>query len=136
MVMKTIPVPHLGGVDVAYQMPQEDDPRKPTVVLVHSFMTTSDLYQSQYENKELLNTMNLIAIDLLGHGQTRARSETYTYWDMAITNIQVMEGLKIEKYFVLGTSQGGWIAARMALLAPTNVTFPYHIPDSTPLKTI
>jgi pimeloyl-ACP methyl ester carboxylesterase len=40
---------------------------------------------------------------------------------MAIMNIQVMEALEIEKYFVLGTSQGGWISARVALLAPSNV---------------
>jgi len=40
---------------------------------------------------------------------------------MAIVNIQLTEALKIEKYFVLGTGQGGWISARVALLAPNNV---------------
>jgi homoserine acetyltransferase len=33
----------------------------------------------------------------------------------------VMEKLGIEKAFVLGTSQGGWITVRMALLAPEKV---------------
>jgi pimeloyl-ACP methyl ester carboxylesterase len=75
----------------------------------------------QFANRELTKAVKLIAIDLLGHGRTRTKSENYTYWDMAIMNIQLMEALGIEKYFVLGTSQGGWIAARMALLAPNNV---------------
>jgi pimeloyl-ACP methyl ester carboxylesterase len=45
-------------------------------------------------------------------------------------NIQVMGALGIEKAFVLGTSQGGWMAARMALLAPEKVrsTHPRSLP--------
>ena len=62
--------------------------------------------------------MNLISIELLGHGQTRTKSENFTYWDTAIMNLQVMDALGIKKAFVLGTSQGGWITVRMALLAP------------------
>jgi len=62
--------------------------------------------------------MNLLAIELLGHGQTRTNSQTFTYWDTAIMNLQVLAALGISKAFVLGTSQGGWITVRMALLAP------------------
>ena len=36
-------------------------------------------------------------------------------------NLQVMEALGVKKAFVLGTSQGGWITVRMALLAPDKV---------------
>src|SRR5688500_18829978 len=53
-----------------------------------------------------------------GHGQTRASYEQFTYWDSAIANLQVLSALGIPEAFVLGTSQGGWIATRMALLAP------------------
>lgn len=42
---KTIRVPHLGGINAAYQMPQPYDPSKPTLVLVNSFTTSSELYQ-------------------------------------------------------------------------------------------
>lgn len=65
--------------------------------------------------------MNLLAIELLGHGQTRTKLENFTYWDTAIMNLQVMEKLGVKKAFVLGTSQGGWITVRMALLAPERV---------------
>src|SRR5690349_23442152 len=33
----------------------------------------------------------------------------------------VLDALGIDRAFVLGTSQGGWIAVRMALLAPDRV---------------
>ena len=65
--------------------------------------------------------MNLLAIELLGHGKTRTKSENFTYWDTAIMSLQVMEALGVKKAFVLGTSQGGWITARMALLAPDKI---------------
>ena len=38
-------------------------------------------------------------------------------------NCQVLDALKIEKAFVLGTSQGGWVAVRMALLRPEMVSW-------------
>ena len=67
--------------------------------------------------------MNLLAIELLGHGDTRTKAENWTYWDTAIMNCQVLDALKIEKAFVLGTSQGGWITVRMALLRPNLVSY-------------
>lgn len=118
---KTVHVPHLGGIDAGYQMPYPYDVSKPTLVLVNSFTTSSELYQSQYANEELTSRMNLLAIELLGHGRTRTRVESWTYWDTAIMNLQVMEALGVKKAFVLGTSQGGWITVRMALLAPDKV---------------
>ncbi|USW58482.1 Putative epoxide hydrolase, serine aminopeptidase, S33, alpha/Beta hydrolase [Septoria linicola] len=119
---KTVQVPHLGGIEAAYQMPHPYDASKPTLVLVNSFTTSSELYRSQYANKKLTDALNLISIELLGHGQTRTQSENFTYWDTAIMNLQVLDALKITgKIFVLGTSQGGWITVRMALLAPNKI---------------
>jgi hypothetical protein len=96
MSHKTIHVPHLGSIGAAYQMPHEYNPQKLTIVLVHSFMTNSDLYQSQFADKELTAAVNLVAIDLPGHGKTRAISKAYTYWDMAMITIHVMSALKIK----------------------------------------
>lgn len=122
MPIKTVYVPHLGGIYAGYQMPEPYDADKPTLILVNSFTTSSELYQGQYANPELTSRINLLAIELLGHGATRAvKAENFTYWDTAIMNLQVMEALGIPKAFVLGTSQGGWITVRMALLAPDKI---------------
>lgn len=121
---KTVHVDHLGGIEAAYQMPQPYDPSKPTLVLINSFTTSSELYRPQYANKELTAAANLLSIELLGHGQTRTKNpgQNFTYWDTAIMNLQVVEALGIKgEVFVLGTSQGGWVTVRMALLAPDKV---------------
>lgn len=118
---KIVTVPHLGGISASYYMPSSYDSSKPTLVLVNSFTTSADLYTSQYEDQKLLSAMNLLAIELLGHGQTRTKRENWTYWDTAIMNVQVLDILGIEKAFVLGTSQGGWVTVRMALMAPERV---------------
>lgn len=119
---KTVKVPHLFGTEAAYQMPRPYDSSKPTCVLINSFTMTSDLYAAQYKNNRLLDTVNIIAIEPYGHGQTRTNSPTFTYWDTAIMIFQVLDALGITgKFFALGTSQGGWIVARMALLQPHRV---------------
>lgn len=118
---KTIRVPHLGGIDAAYQMAKDYDPTKPTVVLVNAFTTSSELYRRQLDKPELNNAMNLVAIELLGHGQTRTAREHWTYWDTAEMNLQVLDALGIDRAFILGTSQGGWITVQMALLRPEKV---------------
>ena len=117
---KTISISHLEAT-AGYQMPHAYDPSKPTLVLVNSFTTSAELYRGQYENEKLTSAMNLLAIELLGHGQTRTKYQNFTYWDTAIMNLQVMQALGVKKAFILGTSQGGWITARMALLAPDKI---------------
>lgn len=120
--VKSVRIPHLFGTDAAYRMPRPYDPSKPTCILINSFTMTSDLYDAQYRNETLLNAMNLLAIEPLGHGQTRSSSDTFTYWDTAIMNLQVLDALNITgKVFALGTSQGGWIVVRMALLQPHRI---------------
>lgn len=75
---RTISVPHLGGIDAGYQMPKKYDSSKPTLVLVNSFTTNSELYRAQFEDEKLNAAMNLIAIEPLGHGATRTKSQQFT----------------------------------------------------------
>jgi microsomal epoxide hydrolase len=85
---------------------------------------TVSLYHEQFNNDALNDAMNLLAIEPLGHGATSSPSEHFTYWDSAHMALQVMDHFGIQKSFVLGTSQGGWIVTRMALLAPDRVCSP------------
>ncbi|KAJ4139458.1 hypothetical protein NW765_003360 [Fusarium oxysporum] len=79
------------------------------------------LFEAQFSAQELTDKVNLLAIEPLGHGATSSKSEHFTYWDSAIMNLQVMEALGVDKAFALGTSAGGWIVVRMALLAPEKI---------------
>jgi pimeloyl-ACP methyl ester carboxylesterase len=121
--VKTVRVPHLWGTDAGYQMPHPYDPSKPTCVLINSFTMTSNLYTPQFNNSNLTDSMNLIAIEPYGHGATRTKCPTFTYWDTAIMTLQVLDALEITgPIFALGTSQGGWIVVRMALLQPDRIS--------------
>lgn len=121
--MKTLRVPHLGGIQVGYRSSREVlDHSKPTLVLFNPFTTTVDYYLPEFNNEALTSAANLVAIEPLGHGQTfTLKAETFTYWDTAIMALQALDKLSVEKAFAAGTSQGGFIAARMALLAPDRV---------------
>ncbi|KIX98659.1 uncharacterized protein Z520_05960 [Fonsecaea multimorphosa CBS 102226] len=120
---KTLRVSHLGGIQVGYRPSREIlDHSKPTLVLFNPFTTTADYYLPEFENEALLQAANLIALEPLGHGHTfPQKAETYTYWDTAIMTLQALDKLGVEKVFAAGTSQGGFIAARMALLAPERI---------------
>ncbi|MCF6509439.1 alpha/beta hydrolase [Blastococcus sp. MG754426] len=118
---ETIQIPHLGGSTIGHRFGRPYDPSLPTLVMVNSFTTSVELYRPQFADEQLAATANLLAIEPYGHGRTRATYRQYTYWDTAIAGLQVLDALGIPDAFVLGTSQGGWIAARMAMLAPDRI---------------
>jgi pimeloyl-ACP methyl ester carboxylesterase len=120
-VAETRLVPHLGTSTIGYAFGRAYDDSLPTLVMVNSFSTSVELYRPQFADEKLAASANLLAIEPYGHGRTRASYAQFTYWDSAIANLQLLDGLGIGEVFVLGTSQGGWVAARMAMLAPTRV---------------
>ncbi|MFV8836536.1 alpha/beta fold hydrolase [Aquisalimonas sp. APHAB1-3] len=119
--VQTVSIPHLGQSRMGYRFGRAYDPALPTLVMVNSFSTSSELYRPQFADEELSANANLLAIEPFGHGQTRTAYEHFTYWDSALGNLQVLDALGISSAFVLGTSQGGWIAARMAMLEPKRI---------------
>src|SRR2546423_5475618 len=118
---ETITVPHLGTSTIGYRFGKAYDASLPTLVMVNSYTPSGEQYRPRFADETLPAPANLLAIEPYGHGQTRASYEQFTYWDSAIANLQVLDALDIPEAFVLGTSQGGWIAARMAMLAPGTV---------------
>src|SRR4051812_31753878 len=118
---QTITVPHLGTSTIGYKLGKAYDASLPTLVMVNSFTTSVEQYRPQFADEKLTATANLLAIEPYGHGRTPAADQQFTYWAPADPNPQVLDALEIPEAFVLGTSQGGWIAARMAILAPGTV---------------
>ncbi|QUH04010.1 alpha/beta hydrolase [Saccharopolyspora erythraea] len=117
-IEETVEIPHLGGSTVGYTFGRPYDPALPTLVLINSYTTSAELYRAQFADPALGSAANLLALEPYGHGRTRSTYQHFTYWDSAIANLRVLAALGIDEAFVLGTSQGGWVAARMALLAP------------------
>jgi pimeloyl-ACP methyl ester carboxylesterase len=118
---ETIAVPHLGTSTIGYRFGKSYDASLPTLVMVNSFSTSVELYRPQFADEKLTAGANLLALEPYGHGQTRCSYRQFTYWDSAVANLQALGTLGIPEVFVLGTSQGGWVAARMAMLAPHTV---------------
>ncbi|QYJ17163.1 2-succinyl-6-hydroxy-2, 4-cyclohexadiene-1-carboxylate synthase [Rubrobacter xylanophilus DSM 9941] len=121
MDTETVSVPHLGGSRIGHRFGRPYDANLPTLVLINSFSTSVELYVPQFEDETLSEVANLLAIEPYGHGATRTLFEQFTYWDTAIAALQVLDAFDIREAFVLGTSQGGWIAARMAMLQPERI---------------
>ncbi|KAI8962370.1 putative alpha/beta hydrolase [Daldinia sp. FL1419] len=120
-VGQTIKVPHLEA-QVGYAISNNKlDPSKPTWVLINSMCTSVEFYRAQLDSKTLTDAVNLVAIEPLGHGATSCATEHFTYWDTALIALQALEALGVKKAYALGTSQGGWIIVRMALLAPEKI---------------
>jgi len=124
--MQHLRVPHLSGIDVAYYMPKPYDRSKATLVLIHGFSMSSHVFTGHFQSQNLTSEMNLLGIDVIGHGETRVKNETFTYWDTAIMIVQLLDALSINEAFILGTSHGGCIAVRTYLIAPEKVSNSCH----------
>jgi microsomal epoxide hydrolase len=122
----TVSITHLGDITVGYRLSNNAiDPAKPTLVCINSMCMTSALYKPQFDDAALTAAVNILAIEPLGHGSTSFPAKHagvhFTYWDTAVMALEVMTKLGVEKAFALGTSQGGWMVVRMALLAPERI---------------
>ncbi|RAS69973.1 pimeloyl-ACP methyl ester carboxylesterase [Lentzea atacamensis] len=91
----------------------------PAVVLLHSFLMDVTMWAPQVE--AFGRDYRLIPIDERGHGGTPATGP-FDHWDVAGDALAVLDALGIGDAAVVGTSQGGFIAIRMALPAPERIT--------------
>jgi pimeloyl-ACP methyl ester carboxylesterase len=131
---KSVHVPHLGGMSVAYHLAKPFDDSKITLVLINGFTGTATQFREQVDDAKLVEAVNLIVVEPIGHGNTRINSPTYTLWDSATAILQLLSALGIEKFVVLGTSMGGWVAARVALYAPERVSVYFVFLNHTCLR--
>lgn len=91
----------------------------PAVVLLHSFLMDGEMFEPQVA--ALGGSFRMITMDERGHGGTPAE-EPFDYWDVARDVLALLDVLGIERAAVVGTSQGGFIGMRVALLAPERVS--------------
>jgi len=90
----------------------------PALVLLHSFLMDGTMFAPQLQRFGA--QYRCITVDERGHGGTPARPG-FTYWDVAADVLAVLDHLGVDEATIAGTSQGGFVALRVALLAPERV---------------
>src|SRR4051794_5077223 len=91
----------------------------PALVMLHSFLMDRSMFAPQVE--AFAGSYRCITIDGRGHGETMGATP-FDYWDAARDVIAVLDHLSVHTATVAGTSQGGFVALRAALVRPELVT--------------
>ena len=81
------------------------------VVLLHGFLENSSMWS---EVSKQINNKKVIAIDLLGHGDSECLGYIHTMDLMAEAVEAVLKQLKIRRAFFIGHSMGGYVALAFA----------------------
>jgi pimeloyl-ACP methyl ester carboxylesterase len=87
-----------------------------SVVLLHGFLETIEMWNDIIP--QLSETHQVIAIDLLGHGQTGCLGYIHTMEMMADTVFAILKHHNIERADFIGHSMGGYVALAMAAQNP------------------
>jgi 3-oxoadipate enol-lactonase len=88
------------------------------VVLSHGLLMDHEMFEPQVA--ALRDEFRCITWDERGHGQTTTEG-SWTYWDSGRDLIILLDRLDIDRAFLVGMSQGGFLQMRAALLAPERV---------------
>src|SRR5436190_5371535 len=88
------------------------------VLFSHGFLMDHDMFEPQVA--ALSDEFRCIAWDERGFGRTAATHD-FTYWDSADDALALLSHLGIDRAFLVGMSQGGFLSMRAALRAPERV---------------
>lgn len=82
------------------------------IILLHGFLENKTMWKGV--EKELLKRNRVIAIDLLGHGETDCLGYVH-HLDLFSEAIEaVLKSLKLRRFYLIGHSLGGYIALTLA----------------------
>ncbi|WP_234385331.1 alpha/beta fold hydrolase [Paracidovorax avenae] len=102
------------------QLRYQDRGRGPTVLLGHSYLWNSTMWEPQIS--VLSRCYRVIAPDLWGHGASGPLpSGTHDLQALAGYMLSMLDALQIDEFAVVGLSAGGLWGAELALLAPERV---------------
>ena len=91
----------------------------PAIVLLHGFLENSSMWKDLIP--ELSKRNKVIAIDLLGHGNSDCLGYVHSMELFAETVYAVLKQLKIRKCLLVGHSLGGYVALALAEKHPEKV---------------
>jgi len=96
-----------------------DSGKGTAIVLLHGFLENSTMWN--FFIAELSQKYRVIAIDLLGHGQSECLGYVHSMEDQADMVHEILSELRIRKAIFAGHSMGGYVALAYAELYPENV---------------
>lgn len=120
-------------VELADQTVHYDDTggEGPAVVWSHSFGMDGTMFAPQLE--EFSGAYRCITWDERAHGDSPTAAP-FTFWDSARDLLGLLDALDVERAALVGTSQGGFLALRAALLAPDRVRAVAVLGSSAPAE--
>ncbi|WDM03069.1 2-succinyl-6-hydroxy-2,4-cyclohexadiene-1-carboxylate synthase [Alicyclobacillus cycloheptanicus] len=94
----------------------------PALLLLHGFTGSSRTWEPLMQ--ALSGAFRMVAVDLLGHGQTDAPADAARYSTSETVGdlVTLMQGLGHDRFGVVGYSMGGRIALSLTMMAPVHVT--------------
>ena len=90
----------------------------PAVVLSHGLLMDHEMFAPQVA--ALRDRFRCVTWDERYHGRTEAQGP-FSYWDSAGDVMALLDHLGIERAFLVGMSQGGFLSLRAAIAAPDRV---------------
>lgn len=90
-----------------------------TIVLLHGFLENKKMWTNYIAL--FAEQYRVIAIDLLGHGESDCLGYVHSMEENANVVHEVLEHLKIGKAIILGHSMGGYVGLAFAELYPKNI---------------
>ena len=113
---------NINGVNYYYEWLSDYEPNRQTLVCFHGFTGTSQTFAPVFQKE---NDINILAIDLLGHGKTDCYVHPYRYQiECLCQDIALLtERLGIVDFSLLGYSMGARAALAFACLFPKKVQY-------------
>ncbi|KAL4864884.1 hypothetical protein BDV12DRAFT_200698 [Aspergillus spectabilis] len=98
-------------------------PDYPSIIFIHASWMSSSMWAETVRSLALqLPNVNLVRVDLHGHGKTTDGRKEYSLWDQAHDVLSLLDELKLSKVLVTAISMGTMVALRIALLDQRNLS--------------
>lgn len=106
----------IGAQRLRYQDTGGDN--RPVIVFSHAFGMNGSMFEPQLA--AFSSSARCITWDERAHGASPT-DQPFTFWDSAHDLLGLLDHLGVESAYLVGTSQGGFLSMRAALLAPHRV---------------
>ena len=103
----------------AYEWLNGYEPKRPTLICLHGFMGSKATFFCLSQQQQV----NILALDLLGHGQSSIYLPAYRYtMSELMKDLQLLvQQLRLTKFYLLGYSMGSRVALAWGLTYPESI---------------